>query len=67
MSTEEKLKKTKLDEQDENKDLREGKYSLIIEEKSPSPSVECCLPYPVAARESSETPTEQERLVFIVA
>uniref|UniRef100_F1KQT9 Protein phosphatase 1 regulatory subunit 12A n=1 Tax=Ascaris suum TaxID=6253 RepID=F1KQT9_ASCSU len=61
MSTEEKLKKTKLDEQDENKDLREGKYSLIIEEKSPSPSVECCLPYPVAARESSETPTEQER------
>ncbi|VDM40337.1 unnamed protein product [Toxocara canis] len=62
MSTEEKTKKTKLDEQDESKDLREGHYSFIIEEKSPSPSVECRLPYPSApARERSETPSEQDR------
>ncbi|KHN77683.1 Protein phosphatase 1 regulatory subunit 12A, partial [Toxocara canis] len=67
MSTEEKTKKTKLDEQDESKDLREGHYSFIIEEKSPSPSVECRLPYPSApARERSETPSEQDRMVVRV-
>ncbi|CAG9533036.1 unnamed protein product [Cercopithifilaria johnstoni] len=62
MSTEEKTKKTKLDEQDEKKELKDGDYSFIIEEKSPSPSVEVRLPFPVKQQlDTSESPSEEER------
>lgn len=67
MSTEEKTKKTKLDEQDEKKELKEGDYSFIIEDKSPSPSVEVRLPFPAKQQEpdTSESPCEEERYIFI--
>ncbi|VIO94561.1 Uncharacterized protein BM_BM2006 [Brugia malayi] len=60
MSTEEKTKKTKLDERDEKKDLKEGDYSFIIEDKSPSPSVEVRLPFPVKQHQPDicESPSE---------
>ncbi|VBB26354.1 unnamed protein product [Acanthocheilonema viteae] len=63
MSTEEKTKKTKLDEQDEKKELKEGDYSFIIENKSPSPSVEVLLPFPAKQQQPdvSESPSEEER------
>uniref|UniRef100_A0A0R3RKG5 ANK_REP_REGION domain-containing protein n=1 Tax=Elaeophora elaphi TaxID=1147741 RepID=A0A0R3RKG5_9BILA len=63
MSTEEKTKKTKLDEQDEKKELKEGDYSFIIEDKSPSPSVEVLLPFPMKQQhpDTSESPSEEER------
>ncbi|VIO94560.1 Uncharacterized protein BM_BM2006 [Brugia malayi] len=63
MSTEEKTKKTKLDERDEKKDLKEGDYSFIIEDKSPSPSVEVRLPFPVKQHQPDicESPSEDSR------
>ncbi|VDK66476.1 unnamed protein product [Onchocerca ochengi] len=62
MSTEEKTKKTKLDEQDEKKELKDGDYSFIIEDKSPSPSVEVRLPFPMKQQlDISESPSEEER------
>lgn len=64
MSTEEKIKKTKLDEQEENKNLGDGRYSLIIEEKTPSPSVEARLPCPSNFRDHSKSPSEDERFNF---
>lgn len=68
MSTEEKTKKTKLDEQDENKELREGRYSFIIEDKSPSPSVEVRLPFPAKQhnRDTSESLSEEERFGILL-
>ncbi|VDM96059.1 unnamed protein product [Thelazia callipaeda] len=67
MSTEEKTKKTKLDEQDENKELREGHYSFVIEDKSPSPSVEVRLPFPSKQQlhDNSESSTEEERYLLM--
>ncbi|EJD75191.1 hypothetical protein, variant [Loa loa] len=64
MSTEEKTKKTKLDERDEKKELKEGDYSFIIENNSPSPSVEVRLPFPVKQQQpdTSESLSEEERL-----
>uniref|UniRef100_A0A1I8EX71 ANK_REP_REGION domain-containing protein n=1 Tax=Wuchereria bancrofti TaxID=6293 RepID=A0A1I8EX71_WUCBA len=63
MSTEEKTKKTKLDERDEKKELKEGDYSFIIEDKSPSPSVEVRLPFPVKQHQPDicESPSEDSR------
>ncbi|KAM3718779.1 Protein phosphatase 1 regulatory subunit 12A [Dirofilaria immitis] len=62
MSTEEKTKKTKLDEQDEKKELKDGDYSFIIENQSPSPSVEIRLPFPTKQQlDISESHSEEER------
>lgn len=67
MSTKEKTKKTKLDEWDEKKELKEDDYSFIVEGKSPSPSVEVRLPFPVKQQQpgTSESLSDEERCVFI--
>ncbi|VDK73598.1 unnamed protein product [Litomosoides sigmodontis] len=59
MSIEEKTKKTKLNEQDEKKESKEGDYSFTAEDKSPS--VEVRLPCSVRQQpETSESPCEEE-------
>lgn len=58
LSTEEKTKKTKLDKQDESKELRininENPYSPTFEEQPPSPTVEVRLPMPPSSSISAE-------------
>ncbi|MFH4974570.1 hypothetical protein AB6A40_001279 [Gnathostoma spinigerum] len=71
LSTAEKMKKTKLDEQDENKDLQDAEPHLLVDDKLSSPSVEVSLPIPTTCveaqlprpppRASKNSPTVSER------